>query len=161
VSKSQLPEQQEPLAAKYLAREEALSRIGDAKSIVIGTQMELVNQWCEQIHRNTPSADVYFYGTSISSVSNVKYHSFIKVKPELGMAYTLDYLAKIAPAVWKLQQNRPSYFLVAFPCVKHMAARFDQWFDYAIEDEYQANRGPHAIRDVIRNAGRHLIAVHR
>lgn len=160
MSKSQLPEQQEPLEAKYLARDEALSRIGDdAKSIVIGTQMELVNQWCEQIQRCVPSADVYFYGTSL--VRDTNYQSFIKVKPELGMAYTLDYLAKVAPAVWKLQQNRPSYFLIAFPCIKHMAARFDQWFDYAIEDEYQPNRGPDAIRDVIRNAGRYLIAVHR
>jgi SNF2-related domain len=135
-----------------------LSRFGnDADSILIGTPTALVNQWCEQIQRFVPSADVYFYGTS--RVRDTNYQSFIKVKPEHGMAYTLDYLAKVDPAVWKLQQKRPSYFLIAFPCVKHLAARFDQWFDHAIHDEHRPTGEHQAINDVLRKATKNILAV--
>lgn len=113
---------------------ESLSRVGDKnKAVLVACPAAMVNQWSHEIQRWIPSARVFFYGTSL--VNGAKYQSFTQIMPNLGMSYTFDYLATVEPAVWRLQQKRPSFSLVAFPHIARTVARFEQWFDYAIQDE--------------------------
>jgi hypothetical protein len=137
----------------------ALSRVGaEDKTVLIACPMATVNAWAHQIGALLPGATVHFYG--VSDVSGTKYRSFIEMIPKPGMAYTFDYLAKLPTSEWKQQNmSKPSFFLVALPFVEHLAQRFDQWFDFAVEDEYFPGMKMDKIREWLRKVSKSLVRI--
>ncbi len=135
-----------------------ITRGGDRnKTILIACARAMVNQWGRHIHAMFPSAPVLFYG--VSEVRDAKYRSFTQIMPKPVRSYTFDYLADVSD--WEFKQNRSqeSFFLVGFPHVKHVAERFNKWFDFAIQDEYFPCVKMDHIHDLLRQVAKNVVRV--
>ncbi len=135
----------------------AITRGGDrGKTILIACARAMVNQWGHHIHAMLPSAPVLYYG--VSDVGNTKYRTFTQVMPKIYMSYTFDFLANHD---WELGHYRSPgcFFLVTFSCVKHIAERFDKWFDLAVQDEYFPSVKLDHIHDRLRQVAKNVVRV--
>jgi hypothetical protein len=126
------------------------------KTILIACARAMMNQWGHHIHAMFPSAPVLYYG--VSEVGNTKYRTFTQIMPKITMSYTFDFLANHD---WKLEPHRSPgcFFLVTFSYVKHVAERFEKWFDVAVQDEYFPSVKMDHIHDRLRQVAKTVVRV--
>jgi len=136
----------------------ALSRAAQKnKTILIACAPALLSQWNRIISEMMPTAPVFFHG--VSEVGDTKYRSFTPLQPKSGPSYTFEYLANVPSSQWKMNRSQPSFFLVTFPNIKHVSEQFNQWFDFAVEDEYWAYELTDKLHDELRRAAKNVVRV--
>lgn len=112
----------------------ALLRVGvKPQTVLVACPDMVVNAWSSIIHDVAPTASIFYFGDS--KIDDRKQYSFTEIKPKISQSYTLRYLAKVPPSEWRKHHTRPSFFLISYEDLRYLSGTFEQWFDYAVQDE--------------------------
>jgi SNF2 family DNA or RNA helicase len=108
-----------------------LQLTSSSSSVLISTQLQLIDQWKNMIRKYAPTSRVFVYGGTSPA------QSFAEVccSGRRKSLTSLQDMAILGPDRWHESVSERCFFITSHSNVSKLAAHLSEWFDVAIQDE--------------------------